>query len=96
MDALFGQLQAATAQLAVMASGKKHRAADGARAGNPGGWSDWSNRSRGSETHMDLWNYSNDDEVVRLSKCNRDRRPIVPSLPRSHRLGQEGYEAFTL
>ena len=83
MDAVCGQLQAATAQLAVMASGKKHRAAAGAGAGNPGGSSDGSNSSRGSERNRDLRNYSDDDEVVRQGKGNRARRPIVPSLSSS-------------
>ena len=68
VDAVCGQLQAVTAQLAVTASGKKHRAAAGAGEDNPGGSSDESHSSRDSERGQrpqKLGNDGYDDEVVR-------------------------------
>ena len=46
MDAVCGQMQTLTAQLAIMASGKNPRAAAGDGAGNPGGSSDGLSSSR--------------------------------------------------
>ena len=64
MDAVWGQLKGVTAQLVVMALGKKPRAAAEAGADDPGGSSDESNSSKGSKRNRDLTNYSDDNEVV--------------------------------
>ena len=87
MDAVCGQLQAVTAQLAVMASGRKAPpAAAGAGDGDHGGSSDNPSDSGDSERprrRRDFSSDSDEDQIVRQGRGNRGRRPVVPSLPSS-------------
>ena len=77
MDAVCGQLQAVTAQLAGMASGKKHRPKAGAGADDPGHSSDESGSSKDSYRDNDKQDSSEGEQVVRQGKDSRAKARVV-------------------
>ena len=83
MEAVCGQMQAFTAQLASITSAKRHKAKAGAGAYDPGGSSDDSGSSGDPDRDkgkQDSGDSSDDEQIVRQGKDSRAKARVVRSL----------------